>query len=91
MEPVPCLRRRRADLGWPADRWRGSHQAAVASRAPPLLESVSAVIAKPGICEPQDVIANRLDPWHGSWFHPYAFSHLIVDDDASSDQCWLWT
>ncbi len=53
---------------------------------PPLLESVSAVIAKPGICEPQDVIANRLDPWHGSWFHPYAFSHLVVDDDASNDQ-----
>jgi hypothetical protein len=37
---------------------------------PPLPESVSAVIAKPGICEPEDVIANRLDPWHGSWFHP---------------------
>ena len=52
---------------------------------PPLPESVSAVIAKPGICEPQDVIANRLDPWHGSWFHPYAFSHLAVDDAASND------
>ena len=55
-------------------------------RVPPLSESVSAVIAKPGVCEPQDVIANRLDPWHGSWFHPYAFSHLVVDDDASNDQ-----
>jgi nitrite reductase/ring-hydroxylating ferredoxin subunit len=53
---------------------------------PPLPESVSAVIAKPGVCEPQDVIANRLDPWHGSWFHPYAFSHLVVDDEASNDQ-----
>jgi len=52
---------------------------------PPLSESVSAVIAKPGICEPEDVIANRLDPWHGSWFHPYAFSHLIVDDEASNE------
>jgi len=52
---------------------------------PPLPDSVSAVIAKPGICEPEDVIANRLDPWHGSWFHPYAFSHLAVDDDASDD------
>ena len=38
--------------------------------------------ASPGVCEPQDVIANRLDPWHGSWFHPYAFSHLVVDDEA---------
>jgi nitrite reductase/ring-hydroxylating ferredoxin subunit len=52
---------------------------------PPLLGSVSAVIAQPGICEPQDVIANRLDPWHGSWFHPYAFSHLVVDDEASDE------
>jgi hypothetical protein len=52
---------------------------------PPQLGSVSAVIAQPGICEPPDVIANRLDPWHGSWFHPYAFSHLVVDDDASDE------
>jgi len=52
---------------------------------PPLAHSVSAVIAQPGVCEPQDVIANRLDPWHGSWFHPYAFSHLLVDDNASTD------
>ena len=49
---------------------------------PPLGGSVAAVIAEPGVCEPQDVIANRLDPWHGSWFHPYAFSHLVVDDDG---------
>lgn len=52
---------------------------------PPLLGSVAAVIAQPGTCEPQDVIANRLDPWHGSWFHPYAFSHLVVDDAASDE------
>ena len=34
---------------------------------------------------PEDVIANRLDPWHGSWFHQYTFSHIVVDDDASND------
>ena len=28
---------------------------------------------------------NRLDPWHGAWLHPYAFSDLSVDDDASTD------
>jgi nitrite reductase/ring-hydroxylating ferredoxin subunit len=43
--------------------------------------------AEPGVCEPQDVIANRLDPWHGAWFHPYAFSHLVVDDEASTPGC----
>ncbi len=51
---------------------------------PPLAASVAAVMVEPGICEPQDVIANRLDPWHGAWFHPYAFSHLTVDDEASA-------
>jgi nitrite reductase/ring-hydroxylating ferredoxin subunit len=50
---------------------------------PPSAQSVSAVITVDGRCEPRDVIANRLDPWHGAWLHPYAFSHLTVDEDAS--------
>lgn len=53
---------------------------------PPLAESVAAVICRDGICEPRDIVANRLDPWHGSWLHPYAFSHLTVDDAASDEQ-----
>ena len=52
---------------------------------PPLDCSVTAVMVEPGTCEPEDVIANRLDPWHGAWFHPYAFSHLVVDDEASDE------
>lgn len=52
---------------------------------PPLDCSVTAVMVEPGTCEPEDVIANRLDPWHGAWFHPYAFSHLVVDDAASDE------
>jgi nitrite reductase/ring-hydroxylating ferredoxin subunit len=59
--------------------------APVLARRAPLAQSVAAVMAVRGRCEPQDVLANRLDPWHGSWFHPYAFSHLSVDDDASSE------
>ena len=31
-------------------------------------------------CEPRDVLANRLDPWHGVHFHPYAFGRLTVTD-----------
>ncbi len=31
-------------------------------------------------CEPRDVIANRLDPWHGAHFHPYSFGRLKVID-----------
>jgi isorenieratene synthase len=31
-------------------------------------------------CDPEDVIANRLDPWHGAHFHPYSFASLSVLD-----------
>jgi len=49
-----------------------------------------AVTRLEGACEPRDIIANRLDPWHGAWFHPYSFAQLEVlsappvdaDDDA---------
>ena len=41
-------------------------------------ETLSAVTCLVGGCEPADVIANRLDPWHGAWFHPYSFTRLEV-------------
>ncbi|MET9801762.1 DUF5914 domain-containing protein [Streptomyces sp. NPDC006368] len=47
--------------------------------------SVDAVFSAVGRCEPEDVIANRLDPWHGSWFHPYAFTGLRVVDTPRGD------
>jgi hypothetical protein len=71
-------------VGLPTDGEAQTEMPAVPVR-PPLASSLSAVITRPGRCEPQDVVANRLDPWHGSWFHPYAFSHLVVDDDASDE------
>lgn len=40
--------------------------------------AVDAVFSAVGRCEPEDVVANRLDPWHGSWFHPYSFADLTV-------------
>jgi Domain of unknown function (DUF5914)/Rieske [2Fe-2S] domain len=40
--------------------------------------SVDSVATLTGVCEPADIVANRLDPWHGSWFHPYSFSRLSV-------------
>lgn len=48
--------------------------------------SIAAVVAMPATCEPRDIIANRLDPWHGAWLHPYAFSHLRVDESESTDE-----
>ncbi|MFE2754741.1 DUF5914 domain-containing protein [Actinosynnema sp. NPDC059335] len=40
--------------------------------------AVDAVASLVGRCEPEDVVANRLDPWHGAWFHPYSFANLRV-------------
>jgi len=50
----------------------------VLPQRPPQHASVAAVATVIGRCEPDDVIANRLDPWHGSWFHPYSFADLRV-------------
>ncbi|MFI1436792.1 DUF5914 domain-containing protein [Streptomyces lydicus] len=45
---------------------------------PALSGAVTAVHTAVGGCEPEDVVANRLDPWHGAWFHPYSFVDLRV-------------
>lgn len=45
---------------------------------PRVRDAVEAVYAGVGRCEPEDVVANRLDPWHGAWFHPYSFVDLTV-------------
>ncbi len=47
--------------------------------------AVDACIRVEAVCEPEDVLANRLDPWHGVHFHPYSFGRLRVleqDDDS---------
>ena len=52
---------------------------------------LAAVARLEGVCEPQDIISNRLDPWHGAWFHPHSFAQLEVlsappvDADEDSD------
>jgi hypothetical protein len=52
--------------------------APVLGRRPDPAVSVAAVATLTGVCEPDDVVANRLDPWHGAWFHPYSFARLTV-------------
>ena len=44
----------------------------------PTRNRLHAVTRLVGTCEPQDVIANRMDPWHGAWYHPYSFTRLEV-------------
>lgn len=58
----------------------------------PGVPHLAAVARLEGACEPRDIIANRLDPWHGAWFHPYSFTRLevlsapAVDADEDSDR-----
>ncbi|MGP4055260.1 DUF5914 domain-containing protein [Mycobacterium sp. 4D054] len=53
--------------------------------------ALAAVTRLEGVCEPRDIVANRLDPWHGAWFHPYSFTQLrvisapAVDDELTDD------
>jgi len=55
----------------------------------PAGSQLRAVTRLVGTCEPADIIANRLDPWHGAWFHPYSFTRLAVltapPKDATED------
>jgi nitrite reductase/ring-hydroxylating ferredoxin subunit len=46
--------------------------------ARPTGDTLDTVARMVGTCEPSDVIANRLDPWHGAWYHPYSFTQLEV-------------
>ncbi|MEZ4336244.1 MAG: DUF5914 domain-containing protein [Sandaracinaceae bacterium] len=35
-------------------------------------------------CEPRDILANRLDPWHGVHFHPHSFLRLkVIEEDET--------
>ncbi|WP_333767802.1 DUF5914 domain-containing protein [Streptomyces sp. IBSBF 2435] len=50
---------------------------------PRVRDAVDAVYEGVGVCEPEDVVANRLDPWHGAWLHPYSFVDLTVSGTPS--------
>lgn len=46
---------------------------------------VHGVIQMEARCDPEDVVANRLDPWHGVHYHPHSFARLSVlsiEDDV---------
>ncbi len=39
---------------------------------------VASVLRMTARCDPEDVLANRLDPWHGPYLHPHSFARLRV-------------
>ncbi|NXY94033.1 Rieske 2Fe-2S domain-containing protein [Streptomyces sp. BR123] len=55
--------------------------------------ALAAVYTAVGVCEPEDVVANRLDPWHGAWFHPHSFVDLTVvrtpEEADEDDSFWV--
>jgi isorenieratene synthase len=53
--------------------------------APRPKQFVDGVIRVEATCEPSDVIANRLDPWHGAYFHPHTFARLRVTNIDKDD------
>jgi hypothetical protein len=57
----------------------------VVAQRPPLDPSIDAVATDIGTCETEDVVANRLDPWHGAWFHPHSFANLRVLESPAVD------
>ncbi len=65
-------------------------EAGVASTPEPILPPrparyFDAVMQLEARCDPRDVIANRLDPWHGVHFHPHSFGRLkaIARDETT--------
>lgn len=49
--------------------------------------ALDAVVRLQARCEPEDIVANRLDPWHGAHYHPHSFGSLTmidVDEDLLS-------
>lgn len=44
--------------------------------APRPAQFLPAVIAMEAHCDPEDIVANRLDPWHGAHYHPHSFAGL---------------
>ncbi|MFI9244841.1 DUF5914 domain-containing protein [Streptomyces sp. NPDC053086] len=61
----------------------------VVARRPERARALTAVHVGAGMCEVEDIMANRLDPWHGAWFHPYSFVDLRVvgsPDGSGSDR-----
>jgi isorenieratene synthase len=46
---------------------------------------IAGVIRMEAACEAQDVVANRLDPWHGVHYHPHSFKRLRVVEQRDDE------
>jgi isorenieratene synthase len=46
---------------------------------------IDATVRMEAACEAEDVLANRLDPWHGVHYHPHSFRRLAVVDQRDDE------
>ncbi|HKU38938.1 MAG TPA: DUF5914 domain-containing protein [Polyangiales bacterium] len=53
--------------------------------APRPARGLAGVIRVEAACDPADIIANRLDPWHGAHYHPHSFARLRVVDRQADE------
>ena len=79
---------------WPGCGWprpgRQRPSAPVLGPRPDAGRGLAAVATTIGACEPADVLANRLDPWHGGWLHPYSFTALrVLETPTEADDRFL--
>ena len=72
---------------WPGFAWTtaGETPAAQPVIAARPARFIDATIRMEAACEPEDVIANRLDPWHGVHFHPHSFRRLQVVEQRDDE------
>jgi isorenieratene synthase len=70
--------------------WVRIDEAGEAPTAQPIITArparfIDATVRMEAACEPEDVIANRLDPWHGVHFHPHSFRRLRVIEQLDDE------
>jgi isorenieratene synthase len=59
-------------------RLPGEAPSAAPVLAPRPASFIAGVIRMEARCDPGDILANRLDPWHGVHYHPHSFVRLRV-------------
>jgi hypothetical protein len=59
----------------------GADRTAAPILAPRPARSLVGVVRMEATCDAADIIANRLDPWHGAHYHPHSFARLRVLED----------
>ena len=72
-------------LAWVQLATRAEDRTAAPILAPRPAAALAGVIRMEANCDPADILANRLDPWHGAHYHPHSFARLKVleeRDDA---------